>query len=80
MFIHTNDDTLWLNLNQTGIRRVKYSGEQLHGRRVRRIGLGNVLTTEQDLRNVWQLIPTTPSEKMPPNSWLAGAVLACDPG
>jgi hypothetical protein len=51
-----------LNLNQTGIRRVKYSGEQLHRRKVRRIGLGNVLTTEQDLRNVWQLIQTTPSE------------------
>jgi len=51
-----------LNLNQTGIRRVKYSGDQLHGRTVRQIGLGNLLIIEQDLRNVWQLIQTTASE------------------
>src|SRR5450759_4908364 len=31
----TKYTTLCLNLNQTGIRRAKYSGEQLHGRTVR---------------------------------------------
>ena len=58
----TKYTTLCLNLNQTGIRRVKYSGDQLHGRTVRQIGLGNLLIIEQDLRNVWQLIQTTASE------------------
>jgi hypothetical protein len=63
-FIHakTKYTTLCLNLNQTGIRRVTFSGRQLHGRTVLWIGLGNVRTTEQHLRDVWQLIQTTATE------------------
>jgi hypothetical protein len=41
---------------------LKYSGDQLHGRAARQIGLGNLLIIEQDLGNVWQLIQTTASE------------------
>jgi hypothetical protein len=62
MYAKTKYTTLCLNLNQTGIRRVKFFGRQLHGRTVLRIGLGNVRTTEQHLRDVWQLIQTTAPE------------------
>jgi aromatic-L-amino-acid decarboxylase len=49
-------------LNSEIVERVNASGRayltqtKLHGRTVMRIGLGNVLTTEQHLRNVWELI------------------------
>jgi aromatic-L-amino-acid decarboxylase len=55
-------------LNGEIVERINASGRayltqtKLHGRTVMRIGLGNVLTTEQHLRNVWQLIQTTASE------------------
>jgi aromatic-L-amino-acid decarboxylase len=35
---------------------------KLHGRTVMRIGLGNVLTTEEHVRNVWKLVQTTADE------------------
>src|SRR6266480_2204930 len=53
------------NLNTTMVERINASGSgyitqtKLRGRTVMRIGLGNVLTTEQHLRNVWELIRTT---------------------
>src|SRR2546423_12962439 len=49
-------------LNATMVERINASGSgyitqtKLRGRTVMRIGLGNVLTTEQHLRNVWELI------------------------
>jgi len=52
-------------LNSEIVERVNASGRayvtqtKLRGRRVIRIGLGNVLTTEQHLRNVWDLIRQT---------------------
>src|SRR6266513_273601 len=55
------------NLNTTMVERINASGSgyitqtKLRGRTVMRIGLGNVLTTEQHLRNVWELIQTTAS-------------------
>jgi hypothetical protein len=63
-FIHakTKYITLCLNLNQTGIRRVKFSGQQLHDRTVLRIGLGNVLAIERHLGNFWRLIQMTATE------------------
>ncbi len=55
-------------LNGEIVERINASGRayltqtKLHGRTVLRIGLGNVLTTEQHLRNVWELIQKTASE------------------
>jgi aromatic-L-amino-acid decarboxylase len=52
-------------LNSETVERINASGRayltqtKLHGRTVMRIGLGNVLTTEQHLRNVWELIKST---------------------
>jgi aromatic-L-amino-acid decarboxylase len=49
-------------LNSEIVERINASGRayltqtKLHGRTIMRIGLGNVLTTEQHLRNVWELI------------------------
>ena len=51
--------------NSEIVERINASGRayltqtKLHGRTVMRIGFGNVLTTEQHLRNVWQLIQAT---------------------
>jgi aromatic-L-amino-acid decarboxylase len=56
------------NLNSQIVERVNASGRayltqtKLRGKTVMRIGLGNVLTTEQHLRNVWQLIQKTADE------------------
>lgn len=53
------------NLNVTMVERINTSGRgyitqtKLRGRTVMRIGLGNLLTTEQHLRNVWELIQNT---------------------
>ena len=53
------------NLNTTMVERINASGSgyitqtKLRGRTVMRIGLGNVLTTEEHLRNVWKLIQQT---------------------
>ncbi|HAK07584.1 MAG TPA: amino acid decarboxylase, partial [Spartobacteria bacterium] len=55
-------------LNSEIVERINASGRayltqtKLHGRTVMRIGLGNVLTTEQHLRNMWELIQTSASE------------------
>ena len=55
-------------LNSEIVERINASGRayltqtKLHGRTAMRIGLGNVLTTEQDLRNVWELIQETAGE------------------
>src|SRR5438270_1189995 len=56
------------NLNTIMVERINASGSgyitqtKLRGRTVMRIGLGNVLTTEQHLRNVWELIQNTAEE------------------
>ena len=55
-------------LNSEIVERINASGRgyitqtKLRGRTVMRIGLGNILTTEQHLRNVWQLIQRTADE------------------
>jgi aromatic-L-amino-acid decarboxylase len=55
-------------LNSEIVERVNASGRaylnqtKLRGRTVMRIGLGNVLTTEEHLRNVWELIQKTAEE------------------
>jgi glutamate/tyrosine decarboxylase-like PLP-dependent enzyme len=62
-FIASNPDNLD-NLNATMVERINASGigyitqTKLRSRTVMRIGLGNILTTEQHLRNVWELIQT----------------------
>jgi len=54
--------------NSEIVERINASGHayltqtKLNGRTVMRIGLGNVLTTEQHLRNVWELIQKTVNE------------------
>lgn len=54
--------------NSEIVERINASGRayltqtKLRGRTVMRIGLGNVLTTEQHLRDVWELIQKTASE------------------
>src|SRR6266581_3215404 len=56
------------NLNMTMVERINASGRvyitqtKLRGRTVMRIGLGNILTTEEHLRNVWELIQRTAKE------------------
>src|SRR5207248_5238363 len=55
-------------LNTKMVERINASGQgyitqtKLRGRTVMRIGLGNILTTEQHLRSVWQLIQRTADE------------------
>jgi aromatic-L-amino-acid decarboxylase len=55
-------------LNSEIVERINASGRayltqtKLRGRTAIRIGLGNVLTTEQHLRNVWELIQKTADE------------------
>ena len=55
-------------VNSEIVERINASGRayltqtKLRGRTVMRIGLGNVLTTEQHLRNVWELIQNTAEE------------------
>jgi aromatic-L-amino-acid decarboxylase len=57
-----DDDQKIDKINSKIVERINASGRayltqtKLHGRTVMRIGLGNVLTTEQHLRNVWKLI------------------------
>jgi aromatic-L-amino-acid/L-tryptophan decarboxylase len=46
-------------INASG--RVYLTQTKLHGRTAMRIGLGNILTTEQHLRNAWELIQETAS-------------------
>jgi aromatic-L-amino-acid/L-tryptophan decarboxylase len=56
------------NLNTQMIERINASGRayltqtKLRGRTVMRIGLGNILTTEQHLQNVWEIIRQTADE------------------
>jgi aromatic-L-amino-acid decarboxylase len=55
-------------INSKIVERINASGRayltqtKLRGRTVMRIGLGNVLTTEQHLRNVWEMIQLTAGE------------------
>ena len=55
-------------LNTEIVERINASGRaylthtKLHGRTAMRVGLGNILTTEQHLRDGWQLIRETASE------------------
>jgi aromatic-L-amino-acid decarboxylase len=50
------------NANSSVVEKINASGKaylgqtKLHGKTCIRLGLGNILTTEQHLRNVWQLI------------------------
>jgi aromatic-L-amino-acid decarboxylase len=54
-------------LNSRIVERINASGRayltqtKLHGRTIVRIGLGNVLTTEEHLRNAWEIIRETAS-------------------
>jgi len=54
-------------INSQIVERINASGRayltqtKLRGRTVMRIGLGNILTTEQHLRNVWEMIQETAS-------------------
>ena len=59
----TDDDDSKIDLiNSKIVERINASGRayltqtKLRGRTVMRIGLGNVLTTEHHLRNVWEMI------------------------
>src|SRR5262245_5929693 len=62
------DDGKIDTLNSEIVERINTSGRayltqtKLRGRTVMRIGLGNVLTTEQHLRNAWELIQKTAAE------------------
>jgi aromatic-L-amino-acid decarboxylase len=55
-------------LNNAMVEQVNASGRayltqtKLNGKTVMRIGLGNILTTEEHLRNVWELIRKTADE------------------
>jgi aromatic-L-amino-acid decarboxylase len=55
-------------LNTKMVERINASGQgyitqtKLRGRTVMRIGLGNILTTEQHLRNVWEMIQRAADE------------------
>ena len=61
-------------VNSRIVERINASGRayltqtKLRGRTVMRIGLGNVLTTEQHLRNVWELIQKTAQEYLRPEN------------
>jgi aromatic-L-amino-acid/L-tryptophan decarboxylase len=63
-FIAAADDRID-KMNSEIVERINASGRayltqtKLRGRTVMRIGLGNVLTMEQHLRNMWELIQTT---------------------
>src|SRR6266496_3458597 len=62
------DDQKTDGINSEIVERINASGRayltqtKLHGRTVMRIGLGNVLTTEQHLRNAWEMIQETADE------------------
>src|SRR5438034_1089532 len=62
------DDQKTDGINSEIDERINSSGRayltqtKLHGRTVMRIGLGNVLTTEQHLRNAWEMIQETADE------------------
>ena len=67
-----DDDNEKIDLiNSKIVERINASGvayltqTKLHGRTVMRIGLGNVLTTEEHVRNVWKLVQTTADEMDP---------------
>jgi aromatic-L-amino-acid decarboxylase len=62
------DDEKLDTINSKIVESINASGRayltqtKLHGRTVMRLGLGNVLTTERHLRNVWNLIQSTAGE------------------
>ncbi|PYK03936.1 MAG: amino acid decarboxylase, partial [Verrucomicrobia bacterium] len=67
-----DDDEKSDMINSKIVERINASGHayltqtKLHGRTVMRIGLGNVLTTEEHVRNVWELIHSTVDEVAAP--------------
>jgi aromatic-L-amino-acid/L-tryptophan decarboxylase len=60
-----SDENKLDQLNSDIVEQINASGRayltqtKLHGRTVMRIGLGNVLTTEEHLRKAWELIGET---------------------
>ena len=58
--IDTINSKIVEQINASG--RAYLTQTKLRGRTVMRIGLGNALTTEQHLRNVWELIRQTTDE------------------
>jgi aromatic-L-amino-acid decarboxylase len=64
----SGDENKTDQLNSEIVERINASGRayftqtKLNGRTVMRVGLGNVLTTEQHLRNAWELIQKTDKE------------------
>jgi aromatic-L-amino-acid decarboxylase len=64
-FKDAGDDQSLDMINGKIVERINASGRayltqtKLHGRTVMRVGLGNILTTEQHLRNVWDMIQET---------------------
>jgi len=66
-FIAADETTIDVS-NSEIVERINASGRayltqtKLRGRTVMRIGLGNVLTTEEHLRNVWELIQTVAND------------------
>ena len=66
-FIGTDENKIDA-MNSEMVERINASGRayltqtKLNGRTVMRIGLGNILTTEQHLRNAWELIRATAGE------------------
>jgi aromatic-L-amino-acid decarboxylase len=67
-FVAKTDQTALDALNSEIVERVNASGRayvnqtKLRGRTVLRVGLGNILTTEQHLRNVWEVIQRAATE------------------
>ncbi len=70
-----DDDEKIDMINSKIVERINASGRayltqtKLHDRTVMRIGLGNVLTTEQHLRNMWGLIQLTAGEIADRGDW-----------
>src|SRR5438094_804153 len=67
-FTTAGDDQKVDTINSKIVEQINASGRayltqtKLRGRTVMRIGLGNILTTEQHLRNAWELIQRTAKE------------------
>ena len=60
--VRVADDAAADRINRQTVEKLNLAGEtylmqtKLHGRAVMRLGLGNILTTEEHVRQVWRLI------------------------